>query len=125
MDSSRYFMLSLTVPLAFICLASWRAPLREAASATSAALPALKAAADAPQWRQVYRQTIFISPSRRITSFAAGGTILLPQPPTAAFFLSTDNGASWRPINTGLPLNEGIGLVAINGKDFYAALMSV
>ncbi len=71
-------------------------------------------------WQQVYRPTTFISPNRFIASFAASGTTLLAAAANGGVLLSTDGGANWKPVNTGLPLDAGIFQVAINGKDFYA-----
>lgn len=75
-------------------------------------------------WQQVYQTTSATFPYRFISSFAARGTTLLATAANDGVLLSTDNGASWRPINTGLPLDQRIGRVAINGKDFYAATRS-
>jgi len=68
-------------------------------------------------WRLVYGPPTLFRPIR---SFAASGTTLLASSAADGVLLSTDNGASWRPVNTGLPLDPGIGPMAINGKDFYA-----
>lgn len=72
-------------------------------------------------WQQVYKPTTVNSSNRFISSFAASGRILLAASANDGVLLTTDNGASWRPIGTGLPPNQVISLVAINGKDFYAA----
>ncbi|MGH9833389.1 MAG: hypothetical protein ACRD9Y_10255, partial [Blastocatellia bacterium] len=71
-------------------------------------------------WQQVYRVANSVSP-RSIVSFAASGMTLLAAAAAGGVLLSTNGGASWRPVNTGLPLDVRISQVAINGKDFYAA----
>ncbi len=72
-------------------------------------------------WQKVYTPTTVIFPNPFILSFAASGTTALAAAASGGVLLSTDNGSSWKPVNTGLPLDPGIALVAIDGKDFYAA----
>jgi len=87
--TSHYFTFSLITTLAFVSLASWWMPPREAAfvPATTSSLFTLGNAADAPQWRQLP------GPGRvTVRAFLGSGQYLFAASDRGSVFRSANNG---------------------------------
>jgi hypothetical protein len=59
-----------------------------------------------------------------ITTLTASGSNLFAGTDTNGVFISTNNGATWKPVNRGWPSNTSIWSIAVNGNTVFAGTMN-